>query len=138
MFRRIEEYPAPTLTGIRSEGEQHIEQLSSESDHSVEELARIQAQCYRHQVECYNESQRRSILINDQQNKTHDYILFKDILGSQNAQENQNPPEMEPLGAAIGERNDEDMLSLSLGLSGLNNQNPMPDANDVSLELKLN
>ncbi|XP_019425216.1 PREDICTED: probable transcription factor KAN2 [Lupinus angustifolius] len=124
--------------GIPSDGQQHIQQLSSESDHSVEELARIQAQCYHHQLECYNENQRRSVLINEEENKTHNYIIFKDILGSQSAQENQNPLEMEPLGAAIGERDDEDMLSLSLGLSGLNNQNPRPDANDVCLELKLN
>ncbi|XP_057433534.1 probable transcription factor KAN4 [Lotus japonicus] len=93
----------------------------------------------------------------DEQKKTHSYISFEDLFRSHTTvQESTNPPEMVSLGGAcyksnqqrfedvnkIGERADEDRLSLSLNSRGFhplfsNRSDPSPDKNDVSLELTL-
>ncbi|XP_019418781.1 PREDICTED: transcription factor BOA-like [Lupinus angustifolius] len=128
---------------------QNIHQWSRGTDHYAEELALIQAQGNHHELKCYygNKGTESMVICKGDEQKKHTYIVFKDLLGSQSVQETKNPPGMESLGAAaayksyhqrLGEQKDEDMLSLSLGSrQGLNDQEPRPDANDVSLELKL-
>ncbi|KAE9594691.1 hypothetical protein Lalb_Chr18g0056471 [Lupinus albus] len=139
----------PTSTFESNYGHQNIHQWNRGTDHYAEELALIQAQGNHHEVKCYygNKGTESMVISKGHEQNKHTYIVFKDLLGSQSIEENKNPHEMESLGAAtayksyhqrLEEEKHEDMLSLSLGSrQGLNEQEPRPDANDVSLELKL-
>ncbi|XP_061336965.1 transcription repressor KAN1-like [Gastrolobium bilobum] len=141
-----------------SYGQQNPQQVSC-ATHYTEELARTQAQWNHHeQEESYNNNNGgESIMVcnGDEQKKMHNYIIFEDLLRNQSTQENKSPPKKISLGpadyksdhkrfediTAIGERANEDILSLSLSSRGLhpflNRSDPSLYANDVSLELKL-
>ncbi|KAK7245872.1 hypothetical protein RIF29_40726 [Crotalaria pallida] len=144
-------HPASSITSNYDPwlGKPNIPQQNHGPEHNAEELTRIQAQWNHHgPAESSNNNGNqgnKSILINGDEQRAPDYIIFKELFESQSVQENKNPPEMESLGPADYKsdrrRMDGDMLSLAIGssssLPSMNNQNPDEDANDVSFELKL-